>query len=64
MGQPSAMQYTIAKAYVIRTMHQRVMANIFLLLFKPNKPVRFFRDAEKAKQWLWQLRTAMGKSED
>ena len=52
MGKPSAMQYTIAKAYVIRTFHQKIMADIFLLLFKPKKPVKFFRDVEKAKQWL------------
>jgi len=52
MGKPSAMQYTIAKAYVISTMHQRVMANLYLLLFKPEKPVKFFKSVDAAKEWL------------
>jgi len=55
MGQPNAMQYAVAKAYVITTPHQKIMANIFLMLFKPKKPVRFFRDTESAKEWLTQI---------
>jgi hypothetical protein len=55
MGKPDALRYSIAKAYVIQTLHQRIMANIFLLIFKRKKPVRFFTDREKARTWLLEL---------
>jgi hypothetical protein len=55
MGRPDALQYSIAKAYVIHTFRQRIMADIFVLLFKPKKPVKFFKDDEKARKWLGDL---------
>lgn len=55
LAKATAMSYATAKAYVIHTSHQRLMANLFLLLFKPNKPVKFFRDEERARRWLSEL---------
>lgn len=55
MGKPDALRYSIAKAYVIHTFHQRIMAQVFVLLFKPKKPVRFFKNKEKARKWLSDL---------
>jgi hypothetical protein len=55
MSHPSALQYSIAKAYVIHTLHQRFMANVYLFLFRPKKPVKFFVDEELARQWLEDL---------
>jgi hypothetical protein len=55
MAKPGSMRYSIAKAYVIHTFHQKIMADIFLLVFKPKKPVKFFRDEEKARKWLEDL---------
>lgn len=52
LSKVTAMSYATAKAYVINTFHQRLMANVFLLLFKPDKPVKFFRNEEKARRWL------------
>ena len=50
-----AMKYALAKAYVLHTFHQRLMARLYVLLFRPNKPVRFFTDEEKARKWLNEL---------
>lgn len=49
---PSAMKYALAKAYVLHTFHQRLMARLYVLLFRPNKPIRFFTDEEKARKWI------------
>jgi hypothetical protein len=35
----------------------KVMANFFLTINKPEVPVRFFSDREKALQWLQQFKT-------
>jgi len=55
MAKADALRYSIAKAYVIHTFHQKIMADIFLLVFKPKKPVKFFRDENKARKWLTEL---------
>jgi hypothetical protein len=52
MAKPRAMKYAIAKAYVIQSLHQKIMANVFLLVFRPRIPVKFFRNDTKAKEWL------------
>jgi hypothetical protein len=52
MAEPRAMKYAVAKAYVIQSLHQKTMANIFLFLFRPRVPVKFFRSEIKAKEWL------------
>jgi hypothetical protein len=52
MGKPRAMRYAIAKAYVIQSLHQKIMANVYLFVFRPQVPVKFFRDDAKAKEWL------------
>ncbi|MBL7931299.1 MAG: hypothetical protein JNL60_05340 [Bacteroidia bacterium] len=48
----NAMSYALAKAYVLHTFHQRFMARLYVLLFRPNKPVRIFTDEKKARKWL------------
>ena len=55
MAEPSALGYALAKAYVIKSVHQRAMADIYLTFFRPSKPVKFFNNIEKAKEWLDQL---------
>ncbi len=50
-----ALNYAKAKAYVLRSIHQRVMAFIYTLLNGKNKPVAFFGNRDKANAWLKDL---------
>jgi hypothetical protein len=52
LAKPDAMSYAYAKAYVLKTLPQRLMANFFLRYFKPEIPVRFFKDQRDAELWL------------
>ncbi len=52
LARPKAMSYAHAKAYVIHTLSQRLMANFFQQVFKPRIPVRFFGNARDAEAWL------------
>lgn len=52
MAEPSAMEYATAKAYVIKSVHQKAMADIYLTIFRPSKPVKFFNNIEAAREWL------------
>ena len=44
--------YAHAKAYVIHTLSQRIMANFYLRYFKPKVPVKFFKNEREAELWL------------
>lgn len=50
-----ALNYAKAKAYVLRSMHQRFMAFIYILFKGKNKPVAFFGTRDKASEWLKEL---------
>ena len=39
-------------AFVIQSIAQRVIANIYLIVDKPFKPTRFFTNKEEAENWL------------
>ncbi len=49
---PVAMSYALAKAYVISSPAQRIMANFFLSKLKPEKPVKFFLSREDGEAWI------------
>ncbi len=44
-----------AIAYVINNLGHRIVANFYLKIHKPPKPVRFFSEESEAIQWLEQL---------
>ncbi|PBQ33703.1 hypothetical protein CNR22_18595 [Sphingobacteriaceae bacterium] len=52
LAEPDAAGYAHAKAYVISTISQRLMANFFMYYFKPAIPIKFFKDPRLAEVWL------------
>ncbi len=44
--------YASAEAYVIRSLSQKLVGNVFLAFNKPARPTRIFNDEEKALEWL------------
>ena len=57
LSSPIAMSYAIAKAYVINSLSQKLMANFYLKFLKPDKPVRFFKNINDAEIWLKTFKT-------
>lgn len=49
---PIAMNYAIAKAYVIKSLPQKLMANFYIRFLRPEKPVKFFKNQNDAENWL------------
>jgi hypothetical protein len=47
--------YTIADAFVIRSLPQKLIANFYLKFDKPKLPTRFFDNTSEALQWLKQF---------
>lgn len=52
LSSSEAMTYATAKAYVISSLSQKLMANFYLKCFKPKKPIKFFKDKDSALSWL------------
>ena len=52
----SGNHYTIADAIVVKSLSQRLIANLYLRFNKPVKPTRIFSDAESAAFWLMSFR--------
>lgn len=50
-----ALNYTKAKAYVLHSLHQRLMVLLYMLLKGKNKPIAFFGNRESANKWLKEL---------
>ena len=55
ISSPIAMSYAIAKAYVIDSLPQKLMANFYLKVLNPKKPVKFFKTQTDAESWLKSL---------
>jgi len=47
--------YSIADAFVISSMSQKIFANFYLKIFTPERPTKFFNDKEDAINWLKQF---------
>ena len=52
LAKHESFSYAFAKAYVIQTISQRIMANLYLRYFKPKIPIRFFKSKKDAELWL------------
>ncbi len=44
--------YSKADAFVIKSMAQKILANFYIKINKPERPTKFFNDIEEAKIWL------------
>lgn len=47
-----AVEFTLAEAYVIQSLAQRLIANFYMKFSKPLVPTRVFTDREKAEKWI------------
>ncbi len=48
--------HTIADAIVVKSLSQRIIANLYIKFNKPVRPTRVFSDAESAAFWLMSFR--------
>ncbi len=44
--------FSIADAYVLPTIAHAIRANFYMLVNKPQRPTKFFKDEESAIEWL------------
>ena len=51
-------EYKKADAFVIYSLAQKIVANIYLKFNKPHVPTKFFNDVVSAKKWLNELKRA------
>jgi hypothetical protein len=49
---PESDPYASAEAYVIQSLSQKLVGNVYLSLNKPARPTRLFNSEEKAIEWL------------
>ncbi len=46
---------TIADAFVINSIHQRLLANFYVKIVKPPVPTKYFENVEDALKWLYSI---------
>jgi hypothetical protein len=44
--------YTLADAFVLKSLHQKLLANLYLKINRPKIPTRFFENTVDAVEWL------------
>lgn len=49
---PFGLKYTLADAYVVTNLAQKILGNFYVGFNKPLIPTRVFDDVEKATEWL------------
>lgn len=49
---PKGNNFTIADAFVIQSMAQKMIGNFYITFHKPVKPTKLFNDLESALKWL------------
>ena len=49
---PFGLKYTLADAYVVTNLAQKILGNFYVGFNKPTVPTRIFDDVEKAVEWL------------
>lgn len=47
--------YSVADGFVLSSIAQKIMANFYLKINKPERPTRFFNNEEQAKEWILQF---------
>lgn len=53
-----ATQLSLAEAYVIHSLAQKILANFYLRIYKPPVPTKFFDDRVAAETWLRTFKTS------
>ena len=44
--------YSVADAFVIKSMAQKILANFYIKINRPERPTKFFNNKEEALIWL------------
>ena len=44
--------YSLADAFVLSSLNQKLMANFYMKIIRPKRPTRFFTKEEEAVKWL------------
>lgn len=52
MATKESTQYSIVEAYVIHSLSQKLLANFYMKVNKPNVPTKFFTNIDSAEEWL------------
>ncbi|HRD38427.1 MAG TPA: hypothetical protein PLC65_07335 [Bacteroidia bacterium] len=52
---PEAVEYTLAEAYVVNNLPQKIIANFYINFHKPLVPTKIFNNTEAAILWLKSL---------
>lgn len=52
---PEGLKFTIGDALVVKSMTQRITANLYLLMNRPRKPSKIFTSEKEAIKWLHAL---------
>jgi hypothetical protein len=53
---PEANQYTIASAFVVTSIPQKVLGNAYITFNKPGTPTKIFTDYDDAVKWLYSFK--------
>lgn len=51
--------YTIADAFVLKSISQRIIGNFYLKFDSPSRPTRLFKSREEALEWLKQFKSPL-----
>lgn len=51
----AGLKYSIAEAFVINSLPQKILANFYMRINKPAVPSKFFDNREDAEEWLFQF---------
>ena len=45
-------RFSIAEAFIIKSLAHKILANFYIKVYKPQKPTHFFSDIPSAEKWL------------
>lgn len=51
------LKYSIGEAMVVKSVTQKITANLYLKIVKPKKPSKIFNSEKEALKWLYALQT-------
>lgn len=52
MSTPEALRFSLAEAYVLKSVSQRLLGNFYIRFQRPPVPTRLFSNVPEARQWL------------
>lgn len=54
---PESNRFTLADAFVLKSLSLRILGNFYLKMDKPSVPTKLFKDEEEARVWIDSLRS-------